>query len=49
VRPEDRADYLRALETGSVSADLEPFRRLMNGRLAETLADYVAVLKESVK
>ncbi len=48
VRPEDRADYLRALEIGSVEGDLEPFRALMNGRLAETLAAYVGVLKESV-
>jgi len=49
VRPEDRAEYLRALETGSVTDDREPFRRLMNTRLADTLADYVGVLKESVK
>jgi hypothetical protein len=47
VRPEDRADYLRALETGSVDGDLEPFRALMNRRLADTLAAYVEVLKES--
>jgi Fic family protein len=47
VRPEDRAAYLRALETGSVEGDLEPFRVLMNRRLAATLAAYVEVLKES--
>ena len=49
VRPEDRADYLRALETGSVENDLEPFRDLMYRRLAETLAAYVEVLKESAR
>jgi hypothetical protein len=37
------------LGTRYVADDLEPFRRLMNGRLADTLADYVSVLKESVK
>ncbi len=47
VRPLDRADYLRALETGSVTGDLEPFRDLMGRRLADTLADYVDVLGES--
>jgi Fic family protein len=47
VRPLDRAAYLQALETGSVAGDLEPFRQLMSRRLAETLADYLEVLKES--
>jgi Fic family protein len=49
VRPEDRAAYLAALEAASVSDDLAPFRLLMRARLADTLAAYVAVLKESVK
>jgi Fic family protein len=47
VRPEDRAEYLGALERGSVADDLGDFRRLMNRRLAETLDGYVKVLKES--
>jgi Fic family protein len=47
VRPEDRAGYLAALEVGSVEGDLEPYRALMSRRLAETLAAYVEVLKES--
>jgi Fic family protein len=47
VRPEDRAAYLQGLERGSVRNDLEPFRALMNRRLADTLAAYVEVLKES--
>ena len=49
VRPEDRAGYLQALERGSVQNDLEPFRALMNRRLADTLAAYVEVLKESAR
>jgi Fic family protein len=47
VRPEDRAGYLAALEVGSVEGDLGPFRTLMSRRLAETLAAYVEVLKET--
>jgi Fic family protein len=49
VRPEDRLPYLAALETGSTAGDLAPFVALMAERLADTLAAYVAVLKESVK
>ena len=47
VRPQDRAAYLQALETGSVAGDLEPLRQLTSARLAETLAQYAEVLKES--
>jgi Fic family protein len=49
VWPADRAAYLQALETGSTTDDLKPFRRLMECRLADTLADYVSVPQESVK
>jgi Fic family protein len=49
IRPEDRAAYLAALETGSTTDDFAPYRALMSRRLAETLTDYVAVLKESVR
>jgi hypothetical protein len=38
-----------AVKLGGVAGDLEPFRTLMNRRLAETLADYVGLLKESAK
>jgi Fic family protein len=47
VRPEDRARYLAALEDGSTTGDLGPFRALMNERLAATLESYVALVKES--
>jgi Fic family protein len=45
VRPEDRAAYLAALETGSTTGDLAPFRTLMMTRLADTLEVYVKLLK----
>jgi Fic family protein len=47
IRPEDRAGYLAALETGSTTDDLTAFRALMSRRLAETMAAYVAALEES--
>jgi Fic family protein len=47
VRPEDRARYLAALEEGSTTGDLGPFRALMNERLASTLESYVALVTES--
>ncbi|HEY1752164.1 MAG TPA: Fic family protein [Caulobacteraceae bacterium] len=47
IRPEDRAAYLAALETGSTTDDLRPYHALMSRRLAETLAAYVTVLEES--
>ena len=47
VRPEDRAAYLAALEGGSTTGDLEPFRTLMMMRLADTLDAYVKLLKPS--
>jgi len=46
VRPEDRARYLAALERASLAEDLAPFQRLMHERLAETLAEYLAALRE---
>lgn len=49
IRPEDRAGYLAALETGSTTDDLAPYRSLMSHRLAETLAAYVAALQESAR
>ncbi|WP_344698824.1 Fic family protein [Sphingomonas limnosediminicola] len=47
VRPEDRSEYLDALETASNQGDLRPFQLLMHRRLAETLAQYVQVLRET--
>jgi cell filamentation protein, protein adenylyltransferase len=48
VRPKDRASYLDALERGSLADDLRPFQRLMHTRLAATLAEYVAALRQAV-
>lgn len=47
VRPEDRAAYLDALETASVSGDKSAFLTLAKHRLRDTLADYVGALGES--
>jgi hypothetical protein len=49
VRPEDRSAYLAALETASTTDDLSPFHRLMSERLADTLAAYVAALREGAE
>ena len=46
VRPEDRRDYLAALEHGSLADDLGPFMALMTARLAAMLDDYIAALNE---
>ena len=47
VRPEDRAAYLAALETASVTGDVSLFRALMHARLLATTRDYVRVLSEA--
>jgi Fic family protein len=47
VRPGDRKPYLDALERGSMSDDLQPFRRLMYERLDATLDEYVSALEEA--
>jgi Fic family protein len=47
VRPEDRQDYLDALERGSLTDDLAPFQGFMHRRLDETLEDYLEALRES--
>src|SRR5206468_11822254 len=46
VRPVDRAAYLARLETGSLEGDLEPFQTFMHERLAETLVEYLAALRQ---
>lgn len=44
VRPEDRKDYLAALEAGSLTDDLAAFQAVMHGRLLATLGEYVTAL-----
>ena len=45
VRPEDRKTYLDALEHGSLTNDLQPFRRFMYDRLDATLGEYLSALQ----
>ncbi len=45
VRPEDRKPYLDALECGSLTDDLQPFRRFMYERLDATLGEYLSTLQ----
>ncbi len=47
VRPEDRKQYLDALEQGSLSSDLAPFQRLLHERLDATLDAYVAAVRQA--
>ena len=47
VRPEDRTPYLDALERGSLSDDLQPFRSFMYERLDATLSEYLSALEEA--
>ena len=47
VRPEDRKPYLDALERGSLSDDLQPFRNFMYERLDATLSEYLSALEEA--
>jgi Fic family protein len=46
VRPEDRREYLAALERASLAEDLQPFQRLMHQRLDATLDEYLSALNE---
>jgi Fic family protein len=46
VRPEDRKQYLDALEQGSLAEDTGPFQTFMHQRLDATLGDYLAALEE---
>jgi Fic family protein len=48
VRPEDRKTYLDALERGSLTDDLRPFRSFMHERLDATLAEYLNALQEAL-
>ena len=47
VRPVDRSEYLDALETASNQDDIGPFQALMHRRLADTMAQYVQVIRET--
>lgn len=49
VRPQDRLEYLAALEHASLQQDLVPYQVFMHARLAETLREYVELLQESVQ
>ena len=48
VRPEDRKPYLDALERGSLTDDLQSFRRFMYERLDATLGEYLSALQEAL-
>lgn len=47
VRPEDRSEYLDSLEIASNRGDISRFQSLMHRRLAETMTDYVRVVRET--
>jgi Fic family protein len=47
VRPVDRSEYLDALESASNKGNLQPFQTLMHKRLADTMSDYVSLLRET--
>jgi hypothetical protein len=47
IRPQDRGAYLDALEAAQAREDMQPYRYLMHTRLAETMDDYVHVLRET--
>lgn len=47
VRPEDRKDYLDALEQASTTGELGPFQTLMHQRLDATLDEYLSALAEA--
>lgn len=47
VRPEDRKDYLDALEHASMREDVEPFRAFLYQRLDATLDEYLNALQEA--
>lgn len=48
VRPEDRKEYLDALEKASLSDDRGDFETLMQRRLLTTLGEYVSALQEAL-
>jgi Fic family protein len=48
VRPEDRKEYLSALEKGSLTEDIGEFTELMQRRLLSTLGEYVSALQEAL-
>ena len=48
VRPEDRKEYLDALQHASLQEDLKPFQAFMHRRLDATLGDYLNALQETL-
>jgi len=49
VRPVDRAAYLATLEHGSLTGDLAPFGALLAERLATTLEEVLAAVREGLE
>lgn len=47
VRPEDRSEYLDASEIASNQEDVGPFQALMHRQLADTMTQYLQVLRET--
>lgn len=48
VRPEDRQEYLDALQHASMQHDLKPFQTFMHRRLDATLGEYLSALQETL-
>jgi Fic family protein len=48
VRPEDRTEYLDALENASLAGDPQPFQAFMHARLDTTLDEYLTVLERAL-
>ena len=47
IRPEDRVDYIRALQTAQAGMGSESFMALLYGRVDATLGDYLQVLADA--
>lgn len=48
VRPEDRKEYLDALERASLTGDFESYQLLLHRRLDDTLEGYLKILQEAL-
>ena len=48
VRPEDRLDYIRALQQAQAGQGLEGFNNLLYVRLDATLGEYLSALEEAL-
>ena len=45
IRPEDRLEYIRALQVAQSGGGVEDFERLMYVRLDATLAEYLSAIE----